>query len=451
MSGSSLAVIVLAAGEGTRMRSALPKVLHEVCGLPMAAHVLDAARTLAPARIVVVVRHGAEAVRGALDAPGVSFANQEGPLGTGDAVKSARDAVGNAKQILVLNGDEPLVSGETLSRLVEAGAGQLMAFTTQAAADGGSLGRVLRDESGVVRSIVQAADLEGVDGPAEVNWGQYLFDAEWLWESLERVPMSAKGEYYLTKLADFAYEAGWPAATIALDDEEALGVDDRVKLAEAERRMRARILERHMRAGVTIRDPQTSYIDAAVELARDVTVLPGCHLLGSSKVAGNTTVGPDTTLRNATIGAECVVQSSVIEDSAIGERVRVGPFAHIRQGAAIGDDCELGNYSEVKNSVIGRGVKMHHFSYVGDADVGDDTNIAAGVITCNYDGVNKNRTTIGAGAFIGCDTMLIAPISLGDGALTGAGSVVNRDVPAGGRVAGVPARPLPARDEADGR
>ncbi len=444
MSEKRLAVVVLAAGEGTRMRSALPKVLHEVCGLPMAAHVLNAARMLAPARIVVVIGHGAEAVKAALAAPDIEFAIQEGRLGTGDAVASARHPAGDATHVLVLNGDEPLVTSDTMTRLVTSGDGQLMAFTTQSLADGGPLGRVLRDGTGVVQSIVQAADLETADGPAEVNWGQYLFDAAWLWEMLPHIPVSPKGEYYLTKLADFAYEAGRPAVTMPLDDAEALGLDDRVKLAEAERRMRTRILEAHMRNGVTIRDPATTYIDAAVELGQDVTVLPGCHLLGASTVAPNTVLGPNTTLRSAAIGEHCTIQSSVIEDSHIGGHVSVGPFAHVRGGATIGDDCYLGNYAEVKNSVLGRGVKMHHFSYVGDADVGDEANIAAGVITCNYDGVNKNRTTIGAGAFIGCDTMLIAPVTVGDAALTGAGSVVNHDVPAGARVAGVPARLLPA-------
>jgi bifunctional UDP-N-acetylglucosamine pyrophosphorylase/glucosamine-1-phosphate N-acetyltransferase len=445
VSGEHLAVIVLAAGEGTRMRSALPKVLHEVCGLPMVRYVLDAARTLRPDRIVVVTGHGSDAVEAAIAAPDVTFAFQAGRLGTGDAVASARDAARGADRVLVLNGDEPLVSGETLARLCEAARGQLMAFTSQKVPDGGALGRVLRDAHGGVQSIVQAADLEDRAGPAEVNWGQYVFDAAWLWEALTRVPVSAKGEYYLTKLADFAHEAGRPAVTVTLSDAEALGLDDRVKLAEAERRMRSRILERHMLDGVTIRDPATTYIDGAVELGHDVTVLPGCHLLGSSSVGERALLGPNSTLRNSTVGADCVIESSIIEDSVLGDRVHAGPFAHVRGGARISDDCYLGNYAEVKNSTLGREVKMHHFSYVGDADVGERANIAAGVITCNYDGVNKNRTTIGAGAFIGCDTMLVAPVTVGDGSLTGAGSVVNHDVPDGARVAGVPARRLPGR------
>jgi bifunctional UDP-N-acetylglucosamine pyrophosphorylase/glucosamine-1-phosphate N-acetyltransferase len=209
--------------------------------------------------------------------------------------------------------------------------------------------------------------------------------------------------------------------------------------------MRARILREHMLNGVTIQDPATTYIDADVRLGRDVTVLPNSHLLGRTRVESHCVVGPGTTLRNASVAEHTRIESSVVEDSSIGSNVSVGPFSHIRGGASIGDDCEIHNYAEVKNSVLARGVKMHHFSYMGDADVGEAANIAAGAITCNFDGKTKHRTTIGAGAFIGCDTMLVAPISIGEGAFTATGAVVTRDVPAGERVAGVPARPMPRR------
>lgn len=442
---SKLGVAVLAAGQGTRMKSKLHKVLHPVCGKPMAGHILDAARQLAPARLAIVVGHGAEQVREALGAPDIIFVEQTGQRGTADAVAHCKATLAECDRVLVLNGDEPLVTAETLRRLLEAGEGARMAFVTQQIPDGGSLGRVLRDERGRVQGIVQAADYSGPAGAAEINWGEYLFDAGWLWQMLPQVPVSAKGEYYLTKLADFAYEQGTPAVTIEADPSEALGVDDRLKLAEAERRMRGRILEAHMGAGVTIADPETTYIDADVRLAPDVTILPNCYLYGATSVASDTSIGPGTTLRNAEIGSNTAVQASVIEDSRIGKRVRVGPFAHVRGGAIIGDDCELGNYAEVKNSVLGQGVKMHHFSYMGDATVGENTNIAAGTITCNYDGVRKNRTAIGRDVFIGSDTMLVAPVTLGDGAMTAAGAVVTRDVAAGERVAGVPARPLPPK------
>ncbi len=252
--------------------------------------------------------------------------------------------------------------------------------------------------------------------------------------------MSAKGEYYLTHLVEMAGRSGRPAAAVSADPQSVLGVDDRVRLAEAEGLMRARILHEHMLNGVTIADPATTFIDAGVCLAADVTILPNCYLSGTSAVASNSVIGPGTTLRNARVGEDCSIQTSVIEDSAIGSRVRVGPFAHVRGGATIGDDCEVGNYAEVKNSNVGRGVKMHHFSYLGDADVGEFANIAAGIITCNFDGVNKHRTVIGANAFVGCDTMLVAPVTVGEGATTGAGAVVIRDVPPGAKVVGVPAR-----------
>ncbi|MGE5595289.1 MAG: bifunctional UDP-N-acetylglucosamine diphosphorylase/glucosamine-1-phosphate N-acetyltransferase GlmU [Hyphomicrobiales bacterium] len=448
MNGSS-GVVVLAAGQGTRMKSALPKPLHPVCGLPMARHVINAARELSPSRLVVVVGHESAFVREALAAPDVGFVEQTELLGTGDAVRRCQEALAGCETVVVLNGDEPLVTGDSLRRLVAALDGRTMAFGTQRVADAGALGRVLRDDAGEVRAIVQAADYDGPPGEAEINWGQYAFEAVWLWEMLTKIPVSPKGEYYLTKLADFAYDAGTPAATVPVPADEALGVDDRVKLAEAERRMRRRVLERHMRAGVTIVDPETTYIDATVEIAQDVTVLPNCYLQGETRVAANVTIGPGTTLRNSRVGEGCEVRQSVIEESELGRNVRVGPFAHVRAGAVIGDDCELGNYSEVKNSNVGRGVKMHHFSYLGDADVGEGTNFAAGAITCNWDGVNKNRTTIGRGVFIGCDTMLIAPVTIGDNAVTGAGSVVTKDIGDGVKVAGVPARPMGHATPAD--
>ncbi len=438
----SLGVVILAAGQGTRMKSALPKPLHPVCGLPMARHVIDAARELNPERIVVVIGHQGERVREALAAPDLVFVEQTELLGTGDAVRRCEEALAGCDRVLVLNGDEPLVTSNTLQRLLDASEGRAMAFVSQRVADAGALGRVVRDEQGNVRGIVQAADYDGPDGGAEINWGEYVFDAAWLWDNLQRVPLSSKGEYYLTALAEFAYEQGKPAATIEAAEDEALGVDDRVKLAKAEQVMRWRILERHMREGVTIVDPDSTYIDAGVEIAQDVTIHPNCYLQGATRIETNCVIGPGTTLRNSAVGEGSTVRQSVIEESTIGRDVQVGPFAHVRGGAVIGDGCYLGNYAEVKNSNLGRGVKMHHFSYLGDADVGEGANIAAGTITCNFDGVNKHRTTIGAGAFVGCDTMLVAPVRVGDGAITGAGSVVTRDVEDGAKVAGVPARPL---------
>ncbi|MGI8925701.1 MAG: bifunctional UDP-N-acetylglucosamine diphosphorylase/glucosamine-1-phosphate N-acetyltransferase GlmU [Tepidiformaceae bacterium] len=437
MSGSRTGVVVLAAGRGTRMRSALPKVLQPVCGTPMVAHVIEAARGLQPRRIAVVVGYGAEAVRREAAGDGVVFVEQPELLGTADAVRRCEDVLAGCDTVVVLNGDVPLVTTVLLERL--AAAGSPISFVSCRVEEAGRLGRVARAALGGVTGIIEAADSDGLDGPAEINAGQHRPNAAWRWKRIGEVPASASGERYLTHLVAMAAAEGHQMSTVEGSPEEALGVDDRVQLAEAERLMRARILREHMEAGVTIADPATTYIDRRVRLAGDVTVLPNCYLYGETSVASQAVIGPGTTLRNVRIGASRV-QASVVEDSSIGDGTSVGPFAHVRGGAEIGDDCVIGNYAEVKNSKLGNGVKMHHFSYLGDATVGERANIAAGMVTCNFDGVTKHRTVIGAGAFIGCDTMLVAPVTIGDGAVTGAGSVVREDVPPGAKVAGVPAR-----------
>jgi bifunctional UDP-N-acetylglucosamine pyrophosphorylase/glucosamine-1-phosphate N-acetyltransferase len=447
---SSLGVIVLAAGMGTRMKSRLHKVLHPVCGKPMGQFVIDAARELNPHTIAVVVGHQADVVRAAFAAPDVVFIDQTELQGTGDAVLRCREALAECDEVMVLNGDCPLTTGELLVDLREARTrAQPLAFVSCLIEEPGRLGRVLRDGKGQPERVVEAADYEGPDGPAEVNAGQYVFDAAWLWRTLPHVPMSAKGEYYLTHLVGAAHADGSPGATVTAEAADALGVDDRVKLAEAEGLMRRRILERHMLGGVTISDPATTYIDAAVQIEPDVTVLPGCHLLGATSIATGAVIGPNSTLRGANIGLDSKVESSTVEESRVGQRCNVGPFAHIRGNAVIGDDCEIHNYAEVKNSVVGDGVKMHHFSYMGDADIGARANIAAGSITCNFDGERKHRTTIGEDAFIGCDTMLIAPVTVGAGAYTATGAVVTRDVAPGETVAGVPAKPFKRRPRSE--
>ena len=437
-----LGVIVLAAGMGTRMKSRLHKVLHPICGVAMGEHVIEAARSLEPHVIAVVVGHQHEDVRAAFSAPDVTFVHQTELNGTGDAVLRCREALADCDEVMVLNGDCPLITPVLLGELRTARLLRPLAFATAFVEEPGGLGRVLRNGNGDPCEIVEAADYEGPDGAAEINAGQYVFEASWLWQTLPVVPVSAKGEYYLTHLVAAAARLGMPGATVVAEPEEILGVDDRLRLAAAEAVMRRRILDRHMLAGVTIRDPQTTYVDASVELEADVTILPNSFLMGRSVVATGATIGPGTTLRNATVGEGSAIQQSVIEESAIGARCSVGPFAHVRGGATIEDDCQLGNYAEVKNSHLHPGVKMHHFSYMGDADVGARANIAAGSITCNYDGEQKHRTVIGEDAFIGCDTMLVAPVTIGAHAFTATGSVVTRDVGPGETVAGVPAKPF---------
>ncbi len=439
---SGLGVIVLAAGAGTRMKSRLHKVLHPVCGVPMGQHVINAARDLEPRTLVVVVGHQADAVREAFAGHGITFVDQTELNGTGDAVLRCREALIGCDEVMVLNGDCPLVTPDLLRNLRDARIIRPLAFVSCFVEEPARLGRVIRNAEGHPDRIVEANDYDGPDGPAEINAGQYVFDAAWLWRALPQVPVSLAGEYYLTHLVAAAASSGMPGATALAEATEILGIDDRLKLAEAETIMRRRILEKHMLNGVTIVDPSTTYVDATASIEADVTILPNCHIVGMSAISTGAVIGPGTTLRNASIGDETTVQSSVVEDSSIGARCGIGPFSHVRGGAVISDDCQVGNYAEVKNSNIGPGVKMHHFSYMGDADIGARANIAAGSITCNFDGVNKHRTTIGEDAFIGCDTMLIAPVTIGAGAFTATGAVVTRDVAPGETVAGIPARPF---------
>ncbi|GBD22688.1 Bifunctional protein GlmU [bacterium HR29] len=440
----NLGVAVLAAGRGTRMRSALPKVLHTVCGRPMVEHVVRAAAALRPRRIAVVVGYGAGQVREAL-ASGewpVVFVEQPELAGTGDAVARCRELLADCSEVLVLNGDSPLVTPALLERLLAARGESPMALVFARVPDVGRFGRLVRDPAGRVVRIEEAPPgHRGEPGrEAERNAGQYAFDARWLWERVSRLPRSDSGEVYLTHLASLAAEEGAHAVAIEASAEEILGVDDRAALAEAERILRRRLLEAAMRNGVTIADPATTYLDADVEFEEDVVVLPGCHLFGRTRVGAGSVIGPGTVLRSAVVGKACRVELSVVEDSRLGDRVHVGPYSHIRGGADIGDDCFLGNFAEVKNSRLGPRVKMHHFSYVGDAEVGEETNIAAGTITCNFDGVTKHRTVIGRGVLLGSDTMLVAPVTVGDGARTGAGAVVTADIPPGALAVGVPAR-----------
>jgi bifunctional UDP-N-acetylglucosamine pyrophosphorylase/glucosamine-1-phosphate N-acetyltransferase len=436
-------VIVLAAGQGKRMRSSLPKVLHPLAGRPMVRHVVEAAREAGFERChVVVAPDSAEAVQRALgDSP--AYVTQPEPLGTGDAVQRARDAAGDCEQVLVLNGDVPLITGETLVRLARAHEEQAadMTFLTAQAQDGEEYGRVQRDATGRVLGVVEAPERgEAVEGPAEINAGQYCFRAAWLWPRLEALPRAANGEYYLTSLVGTAVEEGAAVQAELATLDEVRGINDREQLAQAEALVRVRINRGHLVAGVTLVHPATTYIDAEVTIGRDTVIEPNTRLRGATALGENCRVGPDSDLRDATVGDGCRIVSSTIEEATLEDGVAMGPYSRLRPGAYLSSGVEMGNFAEVKNARLGRDVKMHHFSYIGDAEVGDGTNIGAGTITCNYDGLVKHRTVIGKGVFIGSDTMLVAPITIGDGARTGAGSVVTKDVPPGALAVGAPAR-----------
>ena len=436
--------IIMAAGAGTRMRSSLPKVAHPIAGRPLVRHVIEAARAAGIDDIVAVVGvdAGAGAVRAAAG-DSVRFAVQPQALGTGHAVECARDAAVGAECVLILNGDVPLVLPSTLRRLmaaIENGRADLAVLTAKVPVE--SYGFLELDGDAVTR-IIETKETEGIDRaePRLINAGQYAVRASWLWPHLARIAPAPNGERYLTQLAAMAHDEGNPAvAVVAEAPVEVRGINDRVQLAEAEAAMRDRILRRHMLAGVTVVDPASSYIDAGVSIGADTVIEPQTHLRGDSSIGAECVIGPGAVIVDSALGDRCVVRSSTIEGSTLEDGVDVGPYSHLRPGTHLCEGVHIGNYAEVKASRLGPGTKMGHFSYIGDAEVGADVNIGAGTITANYDGARKHRTTIGDGAFIGSDTMLVAPVNIGRGARTSAGSVVNRDVPDGMMAVGAPAR-----------
>jgi bifunctional UDP-N-acetylglucosamine pyrophosphorylase/glucosamine-1-phosphate N-acetyltransferase len=447
--------LVLAAGLGTRMRSRVPKVLHPLCGRPMLAYVLDAAVAATGTRPVVVYSPATVAVRDAF-ADAADMALQAEPLGTGDAVRAGLAAIPrDAEEVLVVSGDVPLVRAALLEALIDARRLDHAAIALVAidAIDPTGLGRVVRREGGgTVERIVEekdATDDERAIG--EVNAGLYAIDAAWLRRRIGALrPSPATGELYLTDLVAFAREDGRIVASLDVEDDGRLtGINDRAQLARAEWDLRVETNDRWMRAGVTMLDPSTVYLDHGVELAEDVVLEPNVALRGVTRVGERTRIGSGSQIVDSTIGADCVVWASILERSTVEDEVRIGPFSHLRPGSHVGRRSEIGNYAEIKNSHLGEHVRQHHMSYLGDAEVGADTNVGAGTITANYDGVAKHRTTIGEGVFLGVDTMLRAPITLGDGARTGAGAVVTHDVPPGALVVGVPARVREAHPAAD--
>jgi bifunctional UDP-N-acetylglucosamine pyrophosphorylase/glucosamine-1-phosphate N-acetyltransferase len=446
---TTTAAIVLAAGQGTRMRSRLPKVLHLVAGRPMIDHVLDALAGAGIEHRVVVTGHLGEQVETALGKRVVT-ARQEPQRGTADAVRVGLERIPReVRQVLVTMGDAPLIPSELFTALVreqEAQGAAIVLLATRMA-DPSGYGRVVRQAGGGVRAIVEQADADVATASIdEINVGVYCFEAEWLRANVGGVTAAANGEYYLTDLVALAIGGGRSVAVVpAGNAEQALGINDRVALSLAEERMRRQIVERHMRNGVTIVDPATTRIDDMVEIGQDARIEPWTIIEGASVIAQDAVIGPHAHLRDSRVGPRTQVWQSVLEESMVAEDVEIGPFAHLRPGSEIGARCRIGNFAEVKKSRVGAGTQQHHFSYIGDADVGERVNVGAGAVTVNYDGMAKYRTRIGDKAFIGSDSMLIAPITVGEGAVTGAGSVVTRDVEPGTSVVGVPARPIELR------
>jgi bifunctional UDP-N-acetylglucosamine pyrophosphorylase/glucosamine-1-phosphate N-acetyltransferase len=433
------AVVVLAAGEGTRMKSATPKVLHRIGGRSLLGHALAAARGVRPDRLLVVVRHGRDAVAAevnALDAEALVVDQDEIP-GTGRAVQVALDAVPDLSgTVLVTYGDVPLLTADALARLLahHAGSGAGMTLATALVADPTGYGRVVRDADGLVARIVEQKDADAAERALrEINSGIYAFDAELLRSALARLTRdNAQGEMYLTDVVALARaEERLVTAHPMVDVWQTEGVNDRVQLARLGAELNRRVLDRWMRAGVTIVDPTTTWVDVDVDLAPDVTLLPGTQLLGATVVAEGATIGPDTTLTDVEVGAGASVVRTHGSLAVLGAGASVGPFAYLRAGTYLGADGKIGTFVETKNVQIGDRSKIPHLTYAGDATIGEDSNIGASSVFVNYDGVEKHRTTIGSHCRTGSDTMFVAPVTVGDGAYTAAGTVVRKDVPAG--------------------
>lgn len=439
--------VLLAAGQGTRMKSALPKVLHPLCGQPMLWHVLEALKAATTEKPVVVVGHGAEAVTKYLG-DSAQTVLQEPQLGTGHAAMQAEALLkGQTDFVIVTYADMPLLRGETFQRLVETqrlNPGPLSLLTV-VADDPRGFGRIVRKTDGTVSAIVE----EYVATPEqqqikELNVGAYCFRAEWLWESLHRIEKNPKkGEYYLTDIVEIAVKDNLPVQAVVHDDFiETIGINTRVHLSEAEAALRQRINRMHMLNGVSLMDPAATYIEAGVKIGSDTLIMPNTYLHGETEIGTGNVIGPNTIIRDTKIGNGCKVLASVLEGAVLEDDVDMGPFARLRKGAHLKSHVHMGNFGEVKDSTLHEGVKMGHFSYIGNANIGANTNIGAGTITANYDGEKKHQTIIGEDVFIGSDTMLVAPVTLGAGARTGAGSVVTKNVPEDTLVVGLPARAI---------
>jgi bifunctional UDP-N-acetylglucosamine pyrophosphorylase/glucosamine-1-phosphate N-acetyltransferase len=440
------------------MKSRLPKALHPVLGEPMIHHILRAvARTgIPPERTLVVVGFAGDKVRQTVSAQGpYLFAEQTAQLGTGHALLSAQAALQSltvpADHLLLVYGDNPLLTPQTLQKLLNTHLeiGPLVTLATSFVDDPTGYGRIVREAAtGRFRAIVEEVDLLPEQKLIkEFNPGVYVFNGRWVWPALARLKKSPRGEYYLTDLPGFATEVVAPPTAspavelVTVEAEDVLGINDRVQLAQVGDVFRYRVLRAHMLAGVTIVDPASTYISAESEIGQDTIIEPNTHLRGKCKIGQDCRIGPNSLLENAQVGHNCQVLASVIQDSALEDEVSIGPMSRIRPGSYLERGVYMGNFAEVSRSRIGRGSKQSHFSFLGDTTTGPNVNVGAGTITANYDGVNKNKTVIGARVFIGSDTILRAPVKLGDDARTGAGAVVTKDVEPGTTVVGVPARP----------
>ena len=437
--------VVLAAGKGKRMISNLPKVLHRICGRPMIAYVLDTLAEVGIVSPIVVIGHEGDQVRQAVG-DGVRYVVQTEQLGTGHAAMQALPLLeGHAGTVLLLYGDAPFLRAETIETLLSHHRAQGAAATvlTDLREEPAGYGRVIRDGSGNVRRIVEDADASAAEREIrEINAGTYAFDAPVLREALHAIrPANTQGEYYLTDVIELLLQRDRTVAAVVVGDSlEASGINSRRELAAAEAAMRAMLLGELMDSGVTVIDPPTTFVHAGVRVGRDTVLYPGTSLEGATVIGESSVIGPNARIVDAQIGDRVTIEASTVVGSSVADDSRVGPYSRLRPGVRVGRFVDIGNYAEMKNATIGDRTKVHHMSYIGDATIGSDVNIGAGTITCNYDGRAKHLTVIEDGAFIGSDTMLVAPIRVGRAAVTGAGAVVTKDVPARGVAVGVPAR-----------
>jgi bifunctional UDP-N-acetylglucosamine pyrophosphorylase/glucosamine-1-phosphate N-acetyltransferase len=440
-----LAVVIMAAGKGTRLKSRRPKVLHEAGGKPLLSHVIAAGSRLADGEdIYVIVGHEAERVRETVAGSGVRFVEQKNQRGTGHAIQCAREAIAGYKHILVLSGDVPQIKAETLQHLMtlHLAEGAAMTILTAVPEDPQGYGRVVRqspDRADVDAIVEQKALKPGQESIREINSGIYAFRVEPLLKHLEKLTnKNAHGEFYLTDMAALMHAAGEKVAALkAGEAAEVLGANTIAELVALDANMREATARRLMAAGVTIFRPETCVIDAEVEVAPDTIIEPFVQLLGSTTIGTDCRIRSYSVIENCTLGNDVLIrQACVLGESTVADGARIGPFAHLRPGSEIGQDAHVGNFVETKKARLGKGAKANHLSYLGDADVGAGSNIGAGVITCNYDGVHKHPTRIGQGAFVGSDSTLVAPIEIGDGAYIGAGSCITHDVPSGALAVG---------------
>ncbi len=438
MTDQRIAVVVLAAGQGTRMKSSTPKVLHRLAGLPLLAHVLRTASSIEPEHVAVVVRHERDRVAAevAERAPDAIVVDQDEVPGTGRAVEVAVQALPADFDgtVVVLSGDVPLLDAVSVRALVDAHAGKAVTLVSAIADDPTGLGRIVRDASGAFVEIVEHKDATDEQRTiTEYNAGIYAFDVTHLRAVLPSLTTAnAQAEKYVTDVPALVMERGGAVDVVTLTDPWLVaGINDRAQLADAARELNARIVRRHQVAGVTVQDPATTWIDVDVTIEPDAEILPGTQLVGATAIAAGAVVGPDTTLRDTEVGAGAVVNRVDATLAVVGDGATVGPFAYLRPGTVLGERGKIGTFVETKNAVIGRGSKVPHLSYIGDAEVGEDSNIGANTITANYDGVHKHRTEVGSHVRTGSHNVFVAPVRIGDGAYTGAGTTVRKDVPAG--------------------